>query len=170
MTTAAPVSLGRARRTASLAHVVAVVACVLIAVTMLSESAIPAGSALISGQGALADRLNRALTAMIPALPLALFFLSLFRLRQALDHYSDGEFFSPKPGRHIAGAGINVALALLTAAIVAPALQAWGEGGRFYFDIEPLMAAMLAFALFVTVVGRILEAAAAIKAENDQIV
>lgn len=170
MISATSASLGRARRTALLAHVVAVVACVLIAVTILSESAIPAGGALFSGQGAFADRLNRALTAMIPALPLALFFLSLFRLRQALDHYSDGEFFSPKPARHIAGAGVSAVLALLAAAIVTPALQAWAEGGRFYVAIEPLMAAMLAFALCVTIVGRILDAAAAIKAENDQIV
>ena len=170
MTSVASVSLGRARRIASMAHVVAIVACALIALMILAESAIPAGDALFSSEGVFADRLNRALIAMIPALPLALFFVSLFRLRQALDHYSDGQFFSPKPARHIAGAGINAVLALLAAALVAPALQAWVEGARFHIRVEPLMAAMLAFALCVTIVGRILEAAAEIKAENDQIV
>ena len=164
------VSLDRARRMASAAHVVAIVACVLIILAIVGQSAIPTGAALIGGEGAFESRLGRALTALIPALPLTLFFFSLFRLRQALDHYSDGEFFSPKPARHIAGAGVNAALALFAAAIVAPALQAWAEGGRLQIRVEPIMAAMLAFALFVMVVGRILEAAAAIKAENDQIV
>jgi hypothetical protein len=169
MVSAAPVCLHRARRIASLAHVVAVVACVLIVVMIVAQSAIPAFTAYFSGEGGSASRLKSALTALIPALPLVFFFFSLFRLRQALDHYSDGEFFSPKPGRHIAGAGVSAVLAL-AAAIVAPALQAWTAGTRFPFEIEPVMAAMLAFALFVMIVGRILEAAAAIKAENDEIV
>lgn len=163
------VSLDRARRMASVAHVVAIVACVLI-VLMIVPSAIPAGAALVSGEAAFADRLISALVALIPALPLAIFFLSVFRLRQALDHYSDGEFFSAKPARHIAGAGITAALALVAAAVVAPALQAWSEGTPYSFAIDPVLAPMLAFALFVMIVGRILEAAAAIKAENDQII
>jgi len=168
MVSAAPVRLQRARRIASLAHVVAIVACVLI-VVMLVQSVIPALTTYFSAEGSSASRLNGALTALIPALPLVFFFFSLFRLRQALDHYSDGEFFSPKPGRHIAGAGICAVLAL-AAVIAAPALQAWAAGTRIPFELEPVMAAMLAFALFVMIVGRILEAAAAIKAENDQIV
>src|SRR5262245_17341378 len=156
MVSAAPVSLGRARRIASVAHVVAVVACVLIVVMIASQSVIPAITAYFSADGSSASRLNGALTALIPALPLVFFFLSLFRLRQALDHYSDGEFFSPKPGRHIASAGVCAVLALM-AAIAAPALQAWVAGTRFPFELEPVMAAMLAFALFVMIVGRILE-------------
>jgi hypothetical protein len=166
MIAATSASLGRARRMASLAHVVAVVGCVFIGLMIVSESIVPAGAALFGGEGGL----NAALIALIPALPLALFFYSVFRLRQALDHYSDGEFFSPKPGRHIAGAGLGAVLALLAAGIVSPALQTWATGARFQFALEPLMTAMLAFALCVMIVGRILQAAAEIKAENDQIV
>lgn len=165
------VDFKRAQKLASAGHVAAIVAAVLLALTIIGQYAVPAVQDLAE-DGSWGERVSAALTNLTGALPLAFFLSAALRLRMALDHYTDGFFFAAKPARHLARAGVDVVMAVVAQALIVPLVHVWtrGEHGDFALNVEPEMVGVLAFALGVMVVGRILEAAAAIKAENDQIV
>jgi hypothetical protein len=106
------------------------------------------------------------------ALPLFLFADAMAALRRALREYGEGHFFSGTAGAAVSRAGAIVLVAMAFKIALTPTIQASIEMASFAlrFDFDLFDLGLLAFALFVSAVGRVLDAAAAIKAENDQII
>jgi len=113
--------------------------------------------------------------AILPQIPLALpsLFLigALEKLRDALKEYEEGRAFSLASAHAVRLSGQYAAAALIAKVVVAPIAKSILEGRyRWEFSYETTDLAWFAFALFVFALGRVLEAASAIKKENDEIV
>jgi Protein of unknown function (DUF2975) len=108
---------------------------------------------------------------LISILPAALFAGALAHLSRALKEFEAGRFFTPSSCRAVRRAGVDAAWALVAQAVMVPTLLAWvrHEAG-FAFNVELADLALGAFLVFVAAVGRVLEIAAAVQAENDAIV
>jgi hypothetical protein len=112
------------------------------------------------------------LTHMILALPSFLFVDALSHMSRALKEYEEGRFFSPEQAFRVRRAGEDALLALACHIVVSPSLFAWVTGARggIRFEFEFIHLGLIAFALFVAAIGRVLHVAAALKREHDQIV
>lgn len=109
---------------------------------------------------------------LILALPSFLLMDTLGAFRRGLDEYAAGRFFTEKSGRAIVRAGDTAIAAIVAYVLVAPTLYGWvvGEGRGLKLEFENFHLGFVAFAIGVSCIGRVLVAAAAIKAENDEIV
>jgi hypothetical protein len=108
---------------------------------------------------------------MILALPIILFIDALGQMRKALSEYEQGRFFSKESARAVRRAGEDGLLALAAHIVISPTVHGWvTEGPGFKVNFEFFYLGLIAFAIFITAIGRVLHAAAAIKAEHDQIV
>jgi hypothetical protein len=118
------------------------------------------------------QQLNTVLRVWIWALPPLLFIDALEQLRKALREYEQGRFFSPASAHAVRGAGERAVYAVFAIMLIAPTLDAWtsGEFRGIVWKFEAIELAMLAFAVAIAAVGRVLDLAVAIKAENDEIV
>jgi hypothetical protein len=114
----------------------------------------------------------RALAAqLISVIPAALFVAALAQLSRALKEFEAGRFFTPSSCRAVRRAGGDAAWALLAQVVLVPTLLAWiRHEGSFALNFELADLALAAFLVFVAAVGRVLEIAAAVQAENDAIV
>jgi len=105
------------------------------------------------------------------ASPVFLMVGALWELGGALREYEKGRFFSRKSARSVRNAGL---WALIAVAMKASAptlfLIMIGEPLRARIGAESFDVALFAFAVFLVLIGHVLEAAIAIKAENDEIV
>jgi len=105
------------------------------------------------------------------ALPSFLLIGALEKLRDALKEYEEGRAFSLASAHAVRLSGQYAAWALVTKVAFAPVFKSILEGRyRWEINYETTDLAWFAFALFVFALGRVLEAASALKAENDQIV
>jgi hypothetical protein len=171
MIAASRTDLDRARKWASTAHILAIVAAVLLVLVIIAQYVIPGVMSYADADGAWHERLHPALRLFLMAQPLVLFVGAVLRLRKALELYGDGAFFSAKAAGHVAAAGGEAMFALLAHVLIVPTVLAWIEfRGGIHFSGDPIMLGMFLFAFFVMIVGHVLRAAAAIKAENDAIV
>lgn len=177
MTQAAVAPLQRAQELAGGAATVAVVGAVLIALGAAAEGASPALSALsaqrvtFSLEGLLA--VLRALGLFwVLALPSFLLAGALLDLSKVLDEYGKGHFFTLKASTGVRKAAEGALWALAFKIVASPTIYSWitHEGRGFIWHMEPFDLGLIAFAAFVAVLGRVLEAAASIKQENDEIV
>ncbi|MCC6787423.1 MAG: DUF2975 domain-containing protein [Hyphomonadaceae bacterium] len=177
MTEAALAPLQRAQQLAGGAATAAVVGAILIALAAVAKGASPALEALAEQQvtfdlaGILAAL--RAL-ALFWVLALPSFFLAgaLLDLSKVLDEYGKGQFFTLKASAGVRKAAEGALWALGFKIVGSPTIYAWitQEGRGFEWHMEPFDLGLVGFAAFVAVLGRVLEAAARIKAENDEIV
>ena len=128
--------------------------------------------AALAGSGAGPLAYVRALAPqLISIVPTALFVAALAQLSRALKEFEAGRFFTPSSCRAVRRAGVDAAWALLAQAVLVPTLLAWvRHEGSFAFNFELADLALAAFLVFVAAVGRVLEIAAAVQAENDAIV
>jgi len=177
MTQAASAPLARAQELAGGAATVAVIAAVLIALAGAATVGGPAAAALRSQevtpdwQGAL--YLARAIASFtVLALPLFLLAGALLDLGKVLEEYGKGQFFTLRASAGVRKAGEGALWALAFKILISPTLFSWitNEGRGFIWHMEPFDVGLIAFAAFVMVLGRVLEAAARIKQENDEIV
>jgi hypothetical protein len=106
------------------------------------------------------------------ALPLFLFADALGSLRRAFNEYAAGRVFSEKAGAAVSRAGQIALVAMVFKVATSPTIQASIEAAAVTprFDFQVVDLAIIAFALFVAAVGRVLDAAAAAKTGNDQII
>lgn len=106
------------------------------------------------------------------ALPFFLFADAMAALRRALKEYGEGRFFSEVAGAAVSRSGTIVLAAMAFKTALTPTIQQSIEAASFSlrFDFDLFDLGIVAFAVFVAAVGRVLDAAAAIKAENDQII
>lgn len=177
MTEAAVAPLDRAQKLAGGAATVAVVAAILIAIGAVADVAAPGLVELRNRevtpdlQGALT--IVRAVGAFVVlAVPSFLLAGALLELSRVLDEYGKGQFFTLRASAGVRKAAESALWALAFKIVIAPTLYSWitHEGRGFIWTMEPFDLGLVAFAAFVMVLGRVLEAAARIKQENDQIV
>ncbi|UPT61457.1 MAG: DUF2975 domain-containing protein [Hyphomonadaceae bacterium JAD_PAG50586_4] len=177
MTQAAAVPLERAQQLAGGASTVAVVGAVLIVLAAVAGEVDPVimaarnrevtpdllgAAALISAVGVF----------WLMALPSFLLAGAMLDLSKVLDEYGKGRFFTLRASAHVRKAGEGAIWALVFKILASPTILSWitHEGRGFIWHIEPFDLGLFAFAAAVMVLGRVLEAAAKIKAENDEIV
>lgn len=107
-------------------------------------------------------------------LTLALFVAALFRLAQMLRAIADGPLFGPRVTRAFRGFAFWLFLATLVDVVAEPAiavaqtLKSGGGRAALVFELRDLL--MLAGALFLFLLARMLEQARAIEAELEEIV
>lgn len=177
MTEAALAPLQRAQQLAGGAATVAVVGAVLIALGAVAQGASPALDALARQEvtfdlPGLLSALHAFGLFWVLALPSFLLGGALLDLSKVLDEYGKGQFFSLKASAGVRKAAEGALWALGFKIIGSPTIYSWitQEGRGFIWHFEPFDLGLIAFAAFVAVLGRVLEAAARIKAENDEIV
>lgn len=177
MTQAAAVPLERAQQLAGGASTVAVVGAVLIALAAVAGEVDPLIMAArnreltpdLSGAAAL---INAVGVFWLMALPSFLLAGAMLDLSKVLDEYGKGRFFTLRASAHVRKAGEGAIWALVLKIVASPTIVSWitHEDRGFIWHIEPFDLGLFAFASAVMVLGRVLEAAAKIKAENDEIV
>ncbi len=177
MTEAALAPLQRAQQLAGGAATAAVVGAILIALGAVADGASPALTALARHEVTFDLRgvleLFRAFGLfMVLALPSFLLAGALLDLSKVLDEYGKGHFFTLKASTGIRKAAEGALWALGFKIVGSPTIYSWitQEGRGFIWHFEPFDLGLIGFAAFVAVLGRVLEAAARIKEENDEIV
>lgn len=157
--------LTQAQTFAQSAHIFIVVAVGILALTGLADVIAPIvraapGEVVRDGAAGLAS-----------AAPLFLFALALWSLNRALGEYKGGVFFSLRSARAILHAGLWADAAMIMKVLVTPTiLGALVHEPGLHVDFERADFGVMALAMGLTFMGRVLEGAAALKAENDQIV
>ncbi len=180
MTEAAMAPLDRAQKLAGAAATFAVVAGVLIILGAAADQvAMPAVVALRSQEvtpdwrGAL-TLLNVIGSFLVLAAPSFMLAGALFELSQVLDEYGKGQFFTLKASVGIRKAAESALWAMAFKVVVSPTIYNWiaqtDDIRGAVWRLEAFDLGLIAFAAFVAVLGRVLEAAATIKQENDEIV
>lgn len=163
--------LQQARRLAGTAQVLAIVALITIALAILLRGGVSVGTSLFTSQVEWSQRLQNIGLVLVAMLPAMLLFETVNRLRQALALYAQGDFFSSQASHHVSRSGVLATQALVVMIAVVPNLTLWlTERGGFALRVEPEYLGLLSFSLFVALVGRILDVASQIKAENDAFV
>lgn len=177
MTEAALAPLQRAQQLAGGAATAAVVGAILIALGAVADGASPALAALARHEVTFDLRgvleLFRAFGLfMVLALPSFLLAGALLDLSKVLEEYGKGQFFTLKASAGVRKAAEGALWALAFKIVASPSIYSWitQEGRGFIWHFEPFDLGLVAFAAFVAVLGRVLEAAARIKEENDEIV
>ncbi|MES3007718.1 MAG: DUF2975 domain-containing protein [Pseudomonadota bacterium] len=160
--------LKQAQQLAATAQVFAIIALVVIVLTIAFDGGAPIGVALFDNALDWREKTSRISLLLISLLPAMLFYAAVNRLRLALQHYDKGEFFSAEASVRVAQAGDFAIEAMVAVILVVPNVTLWiTHGGGFDMELESETIGMLAFACFVAAVGRILTAATQLKAEND---
>lgn len=173
MTRAAVAPLDRAQQLAGATATIAVIAAILITIGAVANVVAPAMRAEVRAdwRGAL-DILRAVGGFVVLAMPSFLLAGALLDLSRVLDEYGKGQFFTLRASAGVRKAGESALWALAAKIVISPTLYSWitHEGRGFIWHMEPFDLGLIAFAAFVMVLGRVLEAAARIKEENDQIV
>lgn len=164
-----PPELKQAQQIAGTAQVFAIIALVAIGVTIAVDGGLPIGVALFDTDMNWRQQISRISMIVITLIPAVLFYEAVNRLRLALQHYGNGEFFSSDASARVAQAGDLAIEAMVAVILIVPNLTLWiiERDGGFDMRLESETVGMLAFACFVAAVGRILTAATQLKAEND---
>lgn len=178
MTEAAVAPLERAQKLAGGAATFAVVAAILIVIGAVGREVVgPAAEVLRNREvtpdlAGVAAIINAVGVFWIMALPSFLLAGALLDLSRVLDEYGKGQFFTLRASAGVRKAGEAAIWALAFNIVISPTLYSWitHEGRGFIWNMEPFDLGLIAFAGFVMVLGRVLEAAAGIKQENDEIV
>jgi hypothetical protein len=178
MTEAAIAPLERAQKLAGVTATIAVVSAILIAIGAAAQvgaagwlEAAREQELTPDWRGALSLLRNVATFAVL-AIPSFLLVDALLGLSRVLDEFGKGQFFTLRASLGVRKAGESALWALAFKILISPTVFSWitHEGRGFVWHMEPFELGLIAFAAFVMVLGRVLEAAARIKEENDEIV
>jgi hypothetical protein len=163
--------LQEAQRIAATAQVLAVVTLVIFGINIAAKLGIPVSKAIFSSDNPWREDVHAIGLILVSTLPAILFFEAVNQLRHALAQYRDGEFFTSAIAERVTRAGDYAIAAMIAVMFVVPNLTLWiSRQGGFDIRLENEFIGMLAFALFVSAVGRVLAAATELKADNDAIV
>lgn len=180
MTEAAIAPLERAQKLAGTAATLAIVAGVMIILAAAGDNiAMPAAEALRSRE--VTPDLRGALTLfhivgsfLVLAIPDFMLAGALFELSKVLEEYGKGQFFTLKASIGVRKAAESALWAMAFKVLISPTLfnwiTQWDDVRGVVWKLESFDLGLIAFAAFVMVLGRVLEAAATIKQENDEIV
>lgn len=164
-------NLDKAQSLSNSAHVFAVIALVIIGLSVLTTAIIPIIQLIGERELPWKELVNESGLLLVQILPATLLYTSINQLRYALERYSAGEFFSETASKRVAAAGDYAIEALVAVMLIVPNLTQWIQhNAGFELRIESEYIGMLAFAIFIAVVGRILSAAAFLEQENESFV
>ena len=168
--------LERARKLARFASGWALVALIaILIVTVVRDIALP----LLMNLRAMAQPgtageltvVRVVLTQFIEVTPNLILVWALEELRGVLNEYGAGRFFTQRAATGVRKTGEAVVWAVGIQAVLAPTLLFYlGSADELGMRFTTFSLALAAIGLFVMLMGRVLEAAAAIKADSDQIV
>lgn len=163
--------LKHAQTLATTAKTLAIIATIVLIVAIVAKAGFVIVDNLRSSEQSWQQGVHNIGLVLIQLLPAFLFLEAINHLRQALTKFGEGEFFNTEVAQHVAKAGSSAIYAMIALIIITPNLTAWvNRQGGFELRIEPEYIGMLAFAVFVCAVGRVLAAATDIKSENDAFV
>jgi len=164
-------NLNKAQDLAKTAHIFATIALVFIGIAILSDTAAPFFRLISNEALSWSERINETGIILVNILPATLLCASINQLNKALQDYSNGEFFSQKASKQVALAGDYAVEAMVAAMLIVPNLSLWiAHEGGFDIRIENEFIGMLAFAIFIAAVGRVLAAAGDLKQENESFI
>jgi hypothetical protein len=178
MTDGAVAPLERAQKLAGWASIVAVLAAVILVVTALtSDVAWPALEQLRSTHftpdwPGVWTLVKTILTHLVLAAPGLLMGWALWELSHVLDEYGKGRFFTLRASVGVRSAAEDALWALAFKVVLSPTIYGFitHDSRGVEWRYESFDIGFAGFAAFLAVIGRVLEAAARIKAENDEIV
>jgi hypothetical protein len=177
MDTAISAPLAHAQQIARGASAVAIIAGVMLALTVALDVAVPGLRALpdlASGWDGAAALINLVGARLLLALPSLLLAGVCFDLSRVLGEYAQGHFFTRRASLGVRKAGEGVLWAMAFKCVLSPTLYAYvaegARGGPPIVRFETFDLGLIALGFFIMVMGRVLQAAAALKAENDEIV
>lgn len=161
-------AIARSARRLRLAVLVAI--GLIVAIYLLARLGLDLGALRVESHEVVEGWAGRALV----DITLALFVVALFRLVQMLGAVADGPLFGPRVTRAFRGFAFWLFLATLVEVVAGPATAiartVAAGGGRTIFAFELRDLLMLAGALFLFLLARMLEQARAIEAELEEIV
>lgn len=165
------VELKQAQQIAVTAQVLAVVCLAILGIHIISKLGVPLANALFGESMPWRDEVRKIGLISIALIPTFFFFESISQLRHALKIFGTGEFFTTPAASRVANAGDYAIGAMISLMLLVPNFTLWAsQRAGFEWRMESEYIGMLAFALFISVVGRVLAAASQIKAENDAFV
>lgn len=178
MTEAAIAPLERARKLAGGAATFAVIAAIMITIGAVGREVVAPAAEVLRGRevtpdlAGVAALINAAGVFWVLALPSFILAGALLDLSRVLKEYEKGQVFTLRASAGVRKAGEAAIWALAFKIVISPTAYSWitHEGRGFIWNMEPFDLGLIAFAGFVMVLGRVLEAAARIKAENDEII
>lgn len=177
MSAAIAAPLARAQKLAAAAATIAVIAAVLLAITAALDVFAPGLRQLRSagpGWEGVSDIIRIVGAHLLLALPSFLLAGACLDLSRVLSEYAEGRFFTARAAAGVRKAGEGILWAMAFQCVLSPTLASivseGGQGRNFTVRFETFDLGLIALGFFVMVMGRVLQAAAAIKAENDEIV
>lgn len=160
--------LSKAQQQAKTAQVFALIALLMIGLTILLNTGLPAIRIVVDNSLTWQTRFTEIGLLAVQILPAILLCEAVNRLHLALKHYCEGDFFSKVASQRVAEAGDYALEAMIALIFIVPNLTQWiRHKGGFDIRFEPEYFGMLAFALFISMVGRILSAATKLKEDNE---
>jgi len=158
----------KAQQLAKTAQSFALLALLMIGMSILLNTGLPALRIAIDNAMPWRSRVTEIGLLLVQILPAVLLFEAVNRLHLALKYYCEGNFFSRDASQRVAEAGDYALEAMIALIIIVPNLTQWiRHQGGFDIRFEPEYFGMLAFALFISLVGRILSAATTLKEDNE---
>lgn len=168
MTNPIDTDLNKAQQLAKTAQVFAIIALLAIGLSIVLKTGLPAVRIILDNAVPWRTRVTDIGLLMVQILPAVLLCESINRLHLALKHYCVADFFSIVASQRVAEAGDYALQAMIALILIVPNLTQWiRHGSGFELRVEPEYLGMLAFALFIALVGRILSAATALKEDNE---
>lgn len=176
MNAAVAAPLLHAQKLAQASSTIAVIAAVVLAITAALDAAVPGLRALPDltpgwdGTFALIRVIGAQLLLALPEFILA---GVCFDLSRVLREYADGRFFTARASAGVRKVGEGILYAMAFRCVLSPTLYsifAADAGRAFTVKFDTFDLGVVALGFFVMVMGRVLQAAAALKAEHDQIV
>jgi hypothetical protein len=163
--------LKHAQNLATTAQTLAIIAMIMLIIAIITKGGFVIAGKLFSPDISWRDGIQGIGLVLIELIPAFLFIEAINHLRRALTKFGKGEFFSVAVSRHVAESGSYAIYAMIAVMAITPNLTRWvSHQGGFDLRIEPEYIGMLAFAVFVCAVGKILAVATDIKSENDAFV
>lgn len=160
--------LNKAQQLAKTAHAFALIALLMIGLAILFKVGLPAIRIVLDAALPWRSRITEIGLLAVQSLPAILLCEAIHRLQMALKHYGEGDFFNRVASQHVAQAGDYALQAIVALILIVPNLTQWiRHNGGFDIRLEPEYLGMLAFAVFIAMVGRILSAAATLKEDNE---
>lgn len=160
--------LSKAQQLAKTTQGFALVALLVIGLTILLNTGLPAILIALDSEVPWRTRATDIGLLLVQILPAVWLYEAVNRLHLALKHYSEGDFFNRVASQHVAQAGDYALQAMIALILIVPNLTQWiRHQGGFDIRLEPEYLGMLAFALFIAMVGRILSAATSLKEDNE---
>jgi len=177
MPEAAVAPLERAQKLAGAAAAAAVVAAILISIAALGGSVLaPVAREMRDTvitpdlEGAVA-LLNVILVNVLAVAPSLLLAGALLDLQKIMQEYEQGRFFTAKASTGVRKLGEALLWALAAKVAIVPTLLFYITGeGRMGLQFEIFDMGLAVISVFILLMGRVLEAATALKAENEQII